>query len=634
MAKRRVQDNLADELNSADTRGEIFRIAKQMIGKNRDVVGEQCVRNDLGNVCVDTGEIRDAWKCHYNRLLNEEFPWDRDNLDDVEPVQGPPLRIECEWVKTAIDGMKNDKAAGSSGIVAEMLKAAGDIGVRMMTDLANVVIRECSVPDDWLKSVIINIYKGKGDALERGNYRGLKLLDHGMKVVERVLERLIREKVSINEMQFGFMPGRGTTEAIFIVRQMQEKYLGKKRKLYFIFVDLEKAFDRVPREVVQWSMRKLLVEEWIVRVVMAMYDGSRTSVRVDGTQSEEFVVKVGVHQGSVLSPLLFIMVLEALSQEFRVGLPLEMLYADDLVLMAESMEEVTERYTRWKVGMETKGLRVNVGKTKVMVSEVGGGSVTESGQWPCAVCKKGVGRNSIKCNVCSLWVHGRCSGIRGRLREDVAFSCSVCAGNQIAPVRLDRLDIGDMSLECVDEFCYLGDMISAGGGAEAGSVARIRSGWKKFRELLPLLTLRGPSLHFKGKLYSACVRSVMLYGSETWAIKREDEQRYERNEMRMVRWMCGASLRDGMHSAELRDRLGIESIGEVLRRGRLRWFGHVERMPGDQWAKRCMSMNVEGDRARGRPRKTWNEVINGDLRAKNVNRVTAMDRAAWKAAIR
>ena len=127
----------------------------------------------------------------------------------------------------------------------------------------------------------------------------------------------------------------------------------------------------------------------------------------------------------------------------------------------------------------------------------------------------------------------------------------MCAGNQIAPV---RLDIGDKSLECVDEFCYLGDMISAGGGAEASSVARIRSGWKKYRELLPLLTSRGPSLHFKGKLYVAC---VMLYGSETWAIKREDEQRYERNEMRMVRWMCGASLRDGIHSAELRDRKSV-----------------------------------------------------------------------------
>ena len=84
------------------------------------------------------------------------------------------------------------------------------------------------------------------------------LLHHGMKVVERVMDKLIRQSVNIHEMGFGFMPGRGTMEAIFIVRQLHEKYLGKNKQLYFIFVDLEKALDMVPQEEVQWSMRKLV----------------------------------------------------------------------------------------------------------------------------------------------------------------------------------------------------------------------------------------------------------------------------------------------------------------------------------------------------------------------------------------
>ena len=130
---------------------------------------------------------------------------------------------------------------------------------------------------------------------------------------------------TVHEMQFGFKPGRGMIEAIFIVRQLQEKYLGKNKQLYFIFVDLEKAFDRVPQEVVQWSMRKLRVEDWLVRVVMAMYDGQKTSVMVNGVQSEDFEVKVGVHQGSVLSPILFIMVLKAVAQEFKGGSSWELL---------------------------------------------------------------------------------------------------------------------------------------------------------------------------------------------------------------------------------------------------------------------------------------------------------------------
>ena len=89
---------------------------------------------------------------------------------------------------------------------------------------------------------------------------GLKLLDHVMKGIERVIEKIIRERISIDDMQFGFMPGRGTTDAIFILRQLQEKHLAKNKKLYFVFVDLEKAFNRVPRKVIWWAMRKLGIE--------------------------------------------------------------------------------------------------------------------------------------------------------------------------------------------------------------------------------------------------------------------------------------------------------------------------------------------------------------------------------------
>ena len=103
-------------------------------------------------------------------------------------------------------------------------------------------------------------------------------------------------------------------------------------------------------------MRKLGVDEWIIHVVMAMYENAKSAVNINGSIGDAFPVKVGVHQGSVLSPLLFIIVLEALSREFRTGLPWELLYADDLVLMAESLEELERRFAKWKTGMEQKGL--------------------------------------------------------------------------------------------------------------------------------------------------------------------------------------------------------------------------------------------------------------------------------------
>lgn len=101
--------------------------------------------------------------------------------------------------------------------------------VTWVTDLCNVIIKEGSIPADWKRSWIVNVYKGKGDALECGSYRGIKLLEHVMKVYERVLENRVRQKVELNAFQFGFRSGCGTTDAVFIVRQLQERYLEKKK---------------------------------------------------------------------------------------------------------------------------------------------------------------------------------------------------------------------------------------------------------------------------------------------------------------------------------------------------------------------------------------------------------------------
>ena len=142
-----------------------------------------------------------------------------------------------------------------------------------------------------------------------------------MKILEHILNIIIREQVSINNVQFGFMPDRGTTDVIFILRQRQEKNLQKKKNIYFAYFDLEKAFDRVPRRILWWVMRKLRIDEWIIQVVKSMYENAHSKVRIANSYSNPINVSVGVHQGSVLSPLVFIIVMEALSREFRTGYP-------------------------------------------------------------------------------------------------------------------------------------------------------------------------------------------------------------------------------------------------------------------------------------------------------------------------
>ena len=133
------------------------------------------------------------------------------------------------------------------------------------------------------------------------------------------------------------------------------------------------------------------------------------------------------------------------------------------------------------------------------------------------------------------------------------------------------MDIGaSANLEVVDKFCYLGDMLSAHGDADAAVEARIRIGWNKFRQLVPLLSNRDISLIRRGRLYSSCVRSSMLHGSETWPVRKENEVALQQAEMRMVRWMCNVKVKDRVPSKEFRERLGIYYIILILQQNRLR----------------------------------------------------------------
>ena len=289
-------------------------------------------------------------------------------------------------------------------------------------------------------------------------------INHVMKILERVIEKRVRSKESINDniMQFGFRPGKGTTDAIYIVRQIQERFLQKKWDLWMAFVDLEKAFDRLPMEVVWWALRSLGVEEWLVTIIKVMYTGVTTAVRMKNGESNGFEVKVGVKQGSVLNQLLFIILLEALSKEFSAGLPWELLYADDLCLIAETEEELMEKLKGWKEGLELKGLKVNISKTKVMHCKIRSGQMENSGKWPCGVCRKGVGVNSIVCTVCRQWVHKRCSGISGSLNAINDFECRICVDGIMHGEPRTEMEIENVGkLECVEKFFYFGDMIGA-----------------------------------------------------------------------------------------------------------------------------------------------------------------------------
>ena len=177
-------------------------------------------------------------------------------------------------------------------------------------------------------------------------------------------------------------------------------------------------------------MHKLGIDKWLVHLVQSMYKDVGSRVRIDDGYIEEFGVRVGVHQDSVLSTLLFIIVLEALSREFRTGCPLELLYADDFMVRAGfiSMEELLVKLKTWKSEIKKMGLQVNVGKTKIMVSGLDLDLLKKLGKYPCSVCQKGVGSNAISCGGCLCWIYKKCNRIKGPLHPNPDFRCTRCLG--------------------------------------------------------------------------------------------------------------------------------------------------------------------------------------------------------------
>ena len=261
-----------------------------------------------------------------------------------------------------------NKACGPDDLPIEAVKILASYSVDQVTETMNVVMQD-GMPRNWKSSRLVPIYKGKGSILECNNYRGIKLMSHTMKLAERLIEARLRDITEIANNQYGFRPGKSTTEPFFILRMMQEKYREKGQEcqdLHLVFVDLEKAHDRVPRELIWWSLRKNNVPEGYIKVIQDMYKDSLTQIQTRDGCTDYFSIDVGLRQGSALSPLLFITIMDVLASELGSKPPESMLFADDLVLCETSRETVEQEFERWRDQFERHGLRISRTKTEYM----------------------------------------------------------------------------------------------------------------------------------------------------------------------------------------------------------------------------------------------------------------------------
>ena len=200
------------------------------------------------------------------------------------------------------------KAGRSSNILPEMVKAAcceNDF-LDMLHDLVHMVWNESQVPKEWTDAVLIPIPK-KGDLSKCDNWHGKSLLDVVGKVVARILQERLQQlaEEELPESQCGFRKGRGCADMIFTVRQLVEKSWEHKTKTFFMFIDLKKAYDSMPRAALWVALKKLGVPQQTITLIQSFHEDMKAQIRLDNTLLEEISVDNGLQQGCCMAPVLF-----------------------------------------------------------------------------------------------------------------------------------------------------------------------------------------------------------------------------------------------------------------------------------------------------------------------------------------
>ena len=278
-------------------------------------------------------------------------------------------------VATAIEGIKSGKAAGEDEIRPEMLKALTGEGILWLMRVCQIRWKLGKTPRDWQTGMIIPILK-KGDRKQCTNYREISLLSLPGKVYTKCLERKYREIVEskLEDGQRGFRSGRSTTDQIFILKQIFEKCWEYGKCFFACFVGLEKANDRVPRDKLWKVLQEYGVDGQLLRAIKSFYCRSEVCVRVNGKQSNPFHVGVGLRQGCVLSPLLFIVYMNWIDKCSQadecatIGYCKisRLLFADDLVLLSSTESGLQRALNSFADACNTAGMKISTAKTELL----------------------------------------------------------------------------------------------------------------------------------------------------------------------------------------------------------------------------------------------------------------------------
>ena len=350
----------------------------------------------IKNPCLRNTISTENWFLYFKELLDKPLFDEQDTTNDIDDdydtdddVMNDVLNsaITKEEIVRAVRKLKCNKSAGPDSLIAELFKYSGTMIIDFLHVFFNALFEKGIFPKNWTHSIVIPLYK-KGNINDPNNYRGISLCDISSKLYSRIINDRLQTWVNMNdiigECQAGFKKGYSSVDNMFTLLACIQRQFSLKRKLYVAFIDFEKAFDSINRNLLWPILLSNKVKGKCLKCIKSMYAHLRTRVRAGAELTDFINCTTGVKQGDVLSPLLFSLFINELALEVinngRHGItfPLDdfilyiLLLADDVALLSETVIGLQTQLNNLQIAASRLKLKVNIGKSNIIVFRKGG----------------------------------------------------------------------------------------------------------------------------------------------------------------------------------------------------------------------------------------------------------------------
>lgn len=523
----------------------------------------------------DREDIVETFACYFEEIYKSNQPKSNGTTREshTERDEGcEKLEISMDEMDKAIKHLKNDKTPGEDGLTNELIKAGGINLCQHICTLFNQILEENIIPLEWETGNIILLHK-KGPKELMENYRPISILPNLYKLFTKILQQKIEKQINNDQTheQAGFRPSYSTTDHLHAINLLLEKCQEFGINLYLGFVDYSKAFDSLETKHIWPSLERAGIHPKIIDIFKTIYGRSKAKITLDKV-SRPFNIERGVRQGCPSSPNLFNCVLQTIFLDLKwknFGINIEgininnLRFADDIVIISKSLEELKIMLEQLAVKSEERGLHMNTSKTKFMSSE-----------------------------------------------------------------DHTSLEINNNKIEQVISYVYLGQLITMEDRSEQELERRRALAWKKFWGLKRILKAR-VSLKIKTKILQMCVFPTLIYGCQTWALKKELLSKLKATQTTMYRSILGIKKKDKVRNSKLHERIKLHPIEKTIKKLKLKWAGHVARMEEGRWAVQMTKWKPQGrKRKRGRQKVRWEDEIQQDCGTRWQS--MAQNRDLWK----